>query len=549
MNDHLRVLLIDDDEDDYLITGEMLAEIPAAKCSLDWAPTCAKGVEAIGRERYDVILLDYFLGDADGLELLGNAAVRESGIPVIILTTHGRYEFDVRAMEAGAADFLVKGELSTPLLERSIRYAIDRKRTEEELKQHRHNLESLVRERTIQHAEARAEAETRAMEAERRQAVLEALLEHIPEGIAIVDAPGLTVQAVSKYALELVGLSRREFETRYFPGSQLPPDHCPSDIPELLLPVIKAALQGSIISNEQQTLGTPSGDRISVLVSAGPIRDSAGNTTGAVAAWRDISEMKRIQEELRRARDELEQRVYQRTLELAETLVELKESREELKYLAKQLIRAQEDERKRIARDMHDSIGSSLSAVKFCLECVARQSEENAINPETLAQLSTAMEQAIEESRRIMTDLRPSILDDIGIIPTVGWFCRRYESIYSGISVEKDIRIEEETIPEHLKITIFRIIQEAMNNSAKYSRARNLKLSLVFQDGAIQLKITDNGIGFNPETVTRGGGRATFGLRYMRERVELSGGLLEIASTPGEGTTVRATWNCRTCQD
>ena len=157
-----------------------------------------------------------------------------------------------------------------------------------------------------------------------------------------------------------------------------------------------------------------------MLLSAGPIKDTLGNVTGAVAAWRDVSELKRIREELRIAHDNLELRVHQRTRELAQTLIELKESREELRLLASQLIRAQEDERKRIAREMHDSIGSSLSAVKFSLENVAAQLNRNPRIQESFLTLSKAMEQAIDESRRIITDLRPSMLDDLGIIATVG---------------------------------------------------------------------------------------------------------------------------------
>ena len=109
-------------------------------------------------------------------------------------------------MEAGASDYLVKGEFTAPVLERSIRYSIMSKRIEQELKQHRSNLEELVRKRTIQHAEARADAERRANEAERRQAVLQALLDHIPVGIAVVDSPDLRVQALSRYALDMVGI-------------------------------------------------------------------------------------------------------------------------------------------------------------------------------------------------------------------------------------------------------------------------------------------------------------------------------------------------------
>ena len=103
--------------------------------------------------------------------------------------------------------------------------------------------------------------------------------------------------------------------------------------------------------------------------------------------------------------------------------------------------------------------------------------------------LSRSIEQAIDEARRIITDLRPSILDDLGIIATIGWFCRRCEGIYSGITVKRDIRIEEAQVPENLKIIIFRIIQEAMNNSAKHSQAREIFLSLSLEGEHVELRI------------------------------------------------------------
>ncbi len=538
-----RVLLIDDDEEEFLIISDMLSDIRTPRYKLDWVTSYEEGLEAVSRGEHDVILLDYLLDERNGLDLLKEATDKDCKAPIIFLTAHGNYELDIRAMKAGAADFLVKGEFTAALFERTIRYSIDRKRAEEELKQHRLNLENLVRERTLQHAEARADAERRAMEAERRQAILEALLEHIPEGVVVVDSPDFKLQALSKYALELVGTSREGFEKIYHSPRKCPHADPGVGVSHLPVPIANAALQGQIISNEEHTLTTPDGERVDILLSAGPIRDSMGNITGAIAAWRDISELKRIQQELKRARDELEQRVYQRTLELAETMIELRESQKELQSLAAQLLRAQEEERKRIAREMHDSIGSSLSAVKFCLESAAKDAKENTPSPEVFLQLSKAMEQAIDESRRIMTDLRPSILDDLGILATIGWFCRRYGAIYTGISIERDIRIEEAQIPEHLKIIIFRIIQEAMNNSAKYSRAGKITLTLAQERDCIELSIKDDGIGFDPEAVSPKGGVAKFGLTSMRERAQLSGGMLEIQTAPSAGTKIRVCWN------
>ncbi len=543
MTDHVRVLLIDDDEEDFLLVSDMLAEAENTKFKLAWAQTYEAGLEAICKGDHDVYLLDYFMGSDNGLDLLEKAVEGGCKAPIIFLTAQGNYAVDVKAMEAGASDYLAKGEFTVPILERSIRYSIMKKHVEEELKQHRSNLEDLVRKRTIQHAEARADAERRAHEAEERQAILQALLEHIPVGIVLVNSPQLHVQALSRYAVDTVGLAG-EKQKRKQPLTDL--DLSIADLwPDgsgLLKPIRDAALRGRIAPSQEHAINVHGEGNVPVLVSAGPIRDGLGNVTGAVAVWRDISELKRIQEELRSARDNLELRVQRRTQELAKTLMELKESREGLKLLASQLIRAQEDERRRIAREIHDSIGSSLSAVKFCVENVAAQLTENPEVRESFMILSKAMAHAIDESRRIMTDLRPSLLDDFGIIATIGWFCRSFESIYTDIPVEKDIRLEESQVPENLKIIIFRIIQEAMNNSAKHSRAKKISLGLSHEDGCIALRIRDDGVGFDRAAVASKGPGAKFGLTSMRERAELSSGQFEIESVPESGTTINVRW-------
>jgi len=115
--------------------------------------------------------------------------------------------------------------------------------------------------------------------------------------------------------------------------------------------------------------------------------------------------------------------------------------------------------------------------------------------------------------------------------------------LYSSTCVEEMVRIEESEIPEHLKIIIFRIIQEAMNNAAKYSGADRILLSLVKTGDCIELRIEDNGTGFDPgAAVSRMDPSGGFGLTSMKERAELSGGTLEIKSAPGAGTKIRACW-------
>jgi PAS domain S-box-containing protein len=220
-------------------------------------------------------------------------------------------------------------------------------------------------------------------------------------------------------------------------------------------------------------------------------------------------------------------------------------ARAKLRLLSSQLLKVQESERKRISRELHDSIGQSLAAIKFGAENVLTKMREgaNQASISLLDALIPLVQNASAEVRRIHTDLRPSLLDDLGIIATISWFCREFEKLYSGLSIEKQINVHEKDVPDNLKIVIFRILQEALNNVAKYGKADLVRVALEGSDEQMELVITDNGQGFDlnqarSETVLEGG----FGLTSMKERAELSGGVFSIKSAKGKGTTVRASW-------
>ncbi len=128
----IRVLLVDDDEDDYVIARDLLEEVgEGGAFQLEWVPAYDQGLEAIARGEHDVYLLDYRLGERDGLELLRDALERGCRAPMILMTGQGDREVDLEAMRAGASDYLVKGEIDAPLLDRSIRYAIERNRLDQ----------------------------------------------------------------------------------------------------------------------------------------------------------------------------------------------------------------------------------------------------------------------------------------------------------------------------------------------------------------------------------------------------------------------------------
>jgi PAS domain S-box-containing protein len=281
--------------------------------------------------------------------------------------------------------------------------------------------------------------------------------------------------------------------------------------------------------------------------------------SGFLVQVQDITERKEMEEALRRSHAELEERVQQRTAELARVNEDLQaeiaerkqaekalqKSEQQLRFLSSQLLTAQERERKRIARELHDGLGQSLTAVKFRVENFLQEMDKGGVEAKAqhLKVIIPIIQESIEEARRIQMDLRPSILDDLGILPTIEWFCRQFQITYSSIRIEKEINIQEDKVPDLLRTEIYRISQEALNNVAKHSKANLVCLTLGESRGEIELVIKDNGQGFDPkEALSRESTKRGLGLSSMKERTELSGGNFVIESTPGKGTTIRAHW-------
>jgi signal transduction histidine kinase len=274
-----------------------------------------------------------------------------------------------------------------------------------------------------------------------------------------------------------------------------------------------------------------------------------------------IIEYQQARESLQEAHDELEMRVSERTAQLIETNQELqseieerkkaeellKKSEMELKHLSARLLEAHEEERKRIGQELHDGLAQTMSAIKVWGENALLQMRKGDSKDRLVKTMESVVRLAqgsVEEVRRILRNLRPSILDDLGILSTISWLCNEFETIYSGIGIKKDICIEENQVPDSLKIVIFRILQEALNNITKHSKASLARLSLKkSKEGKIELSIHDNGEGFDVVHALSVNQPGTgFGISGMRERSELSGGSFSIDSHKGKGTTIMVSW-------
>jgi PAS domain S-box-containing protein len=228
----------------------------------------------------------------------------------------------------------------------------------------------------------------------------------------------------------------------------------------------------------------------------------------------------------------------------------LRESREELRQLSGLLVSIQEDERRRIALDLHDGLGQSLSLIKLAVENTAEQLASGASDAayDTLQQLIPRLREALLEVRRVSTDLHPAILEDLGILPTLSWFFREFEAVCGHIAVEKVLDVSEQDVPARLKITIYRVLQEATSNIVKHSGANRVRISLQRDDAGLHLSIEDNGRGFDPKQacahcdVCSTSSCRGIGLVSMKERVSLSGGNYRLESNPGFGTHILASW-------
>ncbi|WP_211443276.1 ATP-binding protein [Collimonas humicola] len=223
----------------------------------------------------------------------------------------------------------------------------------------------------------------------------------------------------------------------------------------------------------------------------------------------------------------------------------LQHSEQELQQFANRLIVAHEVELKRVSSELHDGIGQVLAMIKFMVEDASRRLKQGKVQEgahildETVQRLRDAM----DDVRRLSSELRPSTLDDLGLLPTVEGHCRKYEDAYDNIKLERHLNVEEAEIPAHLKSEIFRIIQEAMNNAAKHACASTVAVSMLSDHGNLILGVQDNGIGFDAKQFTGGHiGQQGIGLRSMRERAESTGGFFAIKSSPGSGTTVEVRW-------
>ncbi|MHB0869340.1 MAG: sensor histidine kinase [Chloroflexota bacterium] len=241
---------------------------------------------------------------------------------------------------------------------------------------------------------------------------------------------------------------------------------------------------------------------------------------------------------------DLESRVRQRTLELersrgeiAHLYGELQQQERARSELLEKVITAQEEERKRIARELHDETSQSLAALVFVTEAAARQSDNGGDVQDRLERMRSLAVDTLDGVQRITFDLRPTLLDDLGLAAALRWYAESRLGD-GGVRIHTELSGEQRRLRPGVETAVYRVVQEAITNVAKHAEATNVSISLDFQETDLVAEVEDDGRGFDVDAAVGGQGAREMGLLGMRERMALVGGSLKIHSRRGAGTRV-----------
>jgi signal transduction histidine kinase len=248
---------------------------------------------------------------------------------------------------------------------------------------------------------------------------------------------------------------------------------------------------------------------------------------------------RRKQLQINQARDELEQRVQERTKELSEALRERESAEEQLRRLTVRVMTVQDEERRHVGRDLHDTAGQTLSAIKMTLAMLQRAGSDTARGGHLMDDLNALTDEALQEIRTTSYLLHPPLLDECGFASAARWFVEGFTK-RSGIQVKCVIPEQLERFPANIELVLFRILQEALTNVHRHSSASSATVSLHSDGNQLTFQVSDDGHGISEERVTRfleSDGSSGVGLAGMRERVRELGGEMSIRSE-NTGTTI-----------
>lgn len=260
-----------------------------------------------------------------------------------------------------------------------------------------------------------------------------------------------------------------------------------------------------------------------------PIKLSRGYVTAARRLKREVARRKFAEDSLKRGERHSSQ-----------LLEQSRQMQDQLRRLSRQLLSAQEEERKKISRELHDVVAQTLTGINVQLAALKK---EAAVKADGLEQSITRTQQFVQESvevvHRFARELRPAVLDDLGLIPALHTFMQGFRE-QTGIRVSLAAFAAVEQVHSDKRTVLYRVAQEALINVGRHALATEAEVGIENIDGVICMNIKDNGKGFHHSSVARGSRNRRLGLLGMRERVEMVGGNFNVFSTPGNGTIIEA---------
>jgi len=488
----LHILIVDDSPEDRYTVRRLLRADPRIATIME-ADRGDRALAICQATPPDCVLLDYHLPDMDGLEVLARLRA-QCDVPVVLLTGMGNESLAVDALQRGAQDYLVKDVLTPERLGLTIERAVA---TVQFARERDHTLALLTTTlETLQASEARYQT----------------LFETMTQGVVYQAADGQIITC-NPTAERIWGMTLAQMQGRTSLDPRwraIHPDGLP--FPGETHPAMVALRTGQVVRHEVMGVYDWNHDTyrwIDITV-VPQLRPGKAAPVQVYSTFDDITERVLAEEELRA-------------------------STAQLQAISRRLVEAHERERRAIARELHDEVGQVLTGMKLTLETTMGDVPPT-LRP-TLESVWESITELMNRVRALSLDLRPALLDDMGLIPALTWYLDRYTP-RTGVQVELRHEGVNGRFPAEVEIVAYRIIQEALTNVARYAGVTVSHVRLRADSTHLMLRVDDAGRGFDAEAVLAA--RATGGLSGMYERVHLIGGVLTIESAPGQGTQIIA---------
>jgi PAS domain S-box-containing protein len=323
----------------------------------------------------------------------------------------------------------------------------------------------------------------------------------------------------------------------------VPPEHLHEEAT-----ILERLKRGERVEHFETVRLAKDGTRLDLSLTISPVKDRRGQVIGASKVARDISDRKQAERALRESQEQLrtlaaglEAQVRVRTRELEQRNVESVQQSEQLRELSTRLLKTQDEERRRVARELHDSAGQVVTALRMNLASMAPHIEQNALLSKTLEECKELVGQLSKEIRTVSYLLHPPLLDETGLSHAIRWYTQGLAE-RSELKVQVDIPEEFGRLTDELELAVFRVVQECLTNIHRHSESKTARIALSRNQETVCLVIEDDGRGITPEKLAGiRAQRSGVGITGMRERVRHLKGVLEIHSEVGKGTRILAT--------